>query len=82
MVRKQIYLGREQDEQIKSRAAITGLSESEVIRQAIDRGLSAPQVVPPKSGVWERELRYMRELEAKGPVPGGRMWKREDLYDR
>ena len=82
MVRKQIYLEREQDEQIKRRAAETGLSEAEIIRQMVDRCLSAPDVVPPDGDAWERELAFIDSLIAEGPLPGKRTWKREDLYDR
>lgn len=82
MVRKQIYLERAQDEQIKHRAAEAGLSEAEVIRRMIDRCLNEPLVVPPSDGAWKRELAFIDERIAKGPLPGKRTWKREDLYDR
>jgi len=82
MVRKQIYLEREQDEQIKRRAAEAGVSEAEIIRQMVGRCLDTPAVVPPGDDAWERELRFIDSLIAQGPVPGKRTWKREDLYDR
>jgi hypothetical protein len=39
MVRKQLFITAEQNRRIKSRAAITGLSEGEVIRRGINREL-------------------------------------------
>src|SRR5687768_11677449 len=37
MVRKQIYLAREQDRKLKALAALRGCSEAEVVRDALDR---------------------------------------------
>lgn len=37
MVRKQIYLAREQDRKLKALAAVRGCSEAEVVRDALDR---------------------------------------------
>ena len=31
---------------------------------------------------WQAEKAFIADLIAQGAVPGGRMWKREDLYDR
>ncbi len=42
MVRKQVYLGREQDRKLKSLAARRGCTEAEIIREALDR-LVEPQ---------------------------------------
>ena len=39
MVRKQLFITAEQNRRIKSRAAVTGLSEGEVIRRGINREL-------------------------------------------
>ena len=37
MIRKQIYLAREQDRKVKALAACRGCTEAEVIRDALDR---------------------------------------------
>ena len=37
MVRKQIYLARDQDRKLKALAAVRGCSEAEVVRDALDR---------------------------------------------
>ena len=37
MVRKQVYLGREQDQKLKSLAARRGCTEAAVIREALNR---------------------------------------------
>jgi len=41
MVRKQIYLHQRQEAQLKRLARLRGLSEAEIIRQAIDREAAA-----------------------------------------
>ena len=46
MVRKQLFITAEQNRRIKSRAAITGLSEGEVIRRGIDRELDEKPAEP------------------------------------
>jgi len=82
MVRKQIYLKRRPEQQLKRRAAETGLSEAELIRQALDHQLSAGSTLVMDPEAWQRERGYLAELIAKGPVAGGRSWRREDLHER
>lgn len=38
----------------------------------------APDLRP---AAWEAEHGYLAQLSDQGPVPGGRTWKREDLYE-
>lgn len=82
MVRKQIYLKRRQEQQLKRRVAETGLSEAELIRQALDNQLSAGGSLVLDPEAWQRERQYLAELIAQGPVAGGRSWRREDLHER
>ena len=64
MVRKQIYIEERQETRLKRVARARGMSEAEVIRQAIDRQVGS---VPVQAGggdpaAWERALRFMRSL--------------------
>ena len=83
MVRKQIYLEERQEARLKRLAKARGISEAEVIRQAIDRQVGRVSV---KAGggdpaAWESALRLMRSLAARARKGGqGRDWKREDAY--
>lgn len=81
MVRKQIYIRADQQRRLKQLAKALGLSEAEVIRKSLDRAVvaSAPFRDP---AAWEAERRLIRERQAKGPLPGARDWKRDDLYER
>ncbi len=82
MVRKQVYIEPHQEEVLKHLARETGISEAEFIRQAIDR--HARSLRPPRRdlGAWEKERAFIDRLIQQGSVPGGRTWRREELYER
>jgi hypothetical protein len=85
MVRKQIYIRKDQDKRLKLVAKRTGVAEAEFVRTALDRALAEPVEPPPRPrdpAAWEDEVAFLRERHAQGPLPGTRDWKREDLYDR
>ena len=84
-VRKQIYIEAEQDAVLKRMSAETGLSESEIIRRALDShfqalGYSTSQEAGLET--WAKGREFIQNLIDAGPVPGSRTWTREDLYDR
>jgi len=79
MKRKQIYLEPEQDRRLRVLSGRQGKTESELIREGVDRVLNEPLL---DRAAWERELAFIDSLIAKGPIKGKRTWKREDLYDR
>ncbi len=79
MKRKQIYIEANQDRRLRDLSRRHGKSESELIREGINRILADP---PLDRAAWERELAYIDSLILKGPLKGGRTWKREDLYER
>mgnify|MGYP003599063498 CR=1 FL=1 len=81
-VRKQIDLDPAQDTQLKLLSQATGLSEAEIIRQTLGSRLALFREQMRDLTAWERELQFIDQWIAKGPVEGGRTWKREDLYDR
>ena len=81
-VRKQIYLEPAQETQLKQIAGASGVPEAELIRQAIDRYLHRPQFPRRDRRAWAAERAYLDQLVASGAVPGGRAWRREDLYER
>ena len=68
MVRKQFFITAEQKRRIKARAALTGVSEAEIIRRGIDRELE--QALPVAEGDWKDAWR-----QAFG------MWKDRDDLD-
>lgn len=81
MVRKQVYLAAEHDRLLKNRSRKRGVTEAEVIREAIaaleTRGQRA--IDPAAAG---KALGFMRSLaRRRGKREVGRDWTRESLYD-
>lgn len=81
-IRKQIYIATAQEKQLKRLTALTGLSEAEIIRQALDEHTANYRLVARNLAAWDAEKSFLEDLIAKGPVSGNRNWKREDAYDR
>ena len=84
MVRKQIYIKKQQDQLLKQLARARGVSEAEVVRQAIDQQTRRFEPMPfhPDAAAWERAYQFMLSLRALGPsgrTP--RKWNREDAYE-
>jgi len=81
MVRKQVYIERRQDDLLKQWAAETGSTEAEIIRQALDQWLASEEQRQEAEAAWDAERAFIEARIAEGPVPGGRPWKREELYE-
>jgi len=83
MVRKQIYIQRRQQAILRRLARALRVSEAELIRQALDRQVSAgSQPVQPDPEAWEQAHRFMTALHARGPLPDRtRTWTRDELYE-
>ena len=81
MVRKQVYIEPRQDELLKQWAEETGKTEAEIFRQALDRWMSGEQRRRQAKAAWEEERTFIEARIDQGPVPGGRTWTREELYD-
>ena len=82
MKRKQIYIEQNQDRQLFRLARRRGVTTSALIRQGIDRILGESEPAQLDPAAWKRELAFIDSLIKKGPITGGRTWKREDLYER
>jgi len=80
MKRKQIYIEVEQDRRLRALARRRRGTESELIREGIDRVLAAPSLPARDQKAWREELAFIDALTRKGPVPGKRTWTRDDLY--
>jgi hypothetical protein len=81
MVRKQIYLRKEQDEKLKRQAARLGVTESELIRRRVERDDEPEQPQQLDLEAW-KEARKLIEKRMKMKVPQtGRQWTRDDLYE-
>jgi hypothetical protein len=83
MVRKQIYIEKRQKARLKQAAKTSGLSEAEIVRQAIDQHLTAGgKGLPHDPAVWEMAVALVQSLQAQGPLrQQGPRWTRDELYE-
>ncbi len=81
MIRKQIYVEPEQETRLKERAQKSGISESELIREGIDRVLDTPIELPRNLKAWEEAKKFMLERMKMDVPQTGRTWTRDELYD-
>lgn len=82
MIRKQFYLEPGQEALLKQRARELGVTEAELVREAVNLYAFAGVSTHRDPGIWAREKDFIEALRKKGPLEGGRRWRREDLYDR
>jgi hypothetical protein len=82
-VRKQIYIEPEQEKLLKQLSAETGMSEAEIIREAISQHARGAHQPLRRQLAWARISEFLEQRAKLGPIEeGGRTWRREDLYDR
>lgn len=81
-IRKQIYIEPEQEEFLKQMARDTGLSEAELIRQAIDNQAQIRRDPQPDVEAWNNILTFIQKRMEIGYIPTQWKWNREELYDR
>ncbi len=82
MLRKQIYIPKRQQLLLKRLAKARGVSEAEIIRQAIEREalLNAARPVTGDHTALEAFIRFgLSRRSAKDTT--GRSWTREELYE-
>lgn len=81
-IRKQIYIEPRQEALLKAIAQQAGVSEAEIIRQALDRHIGFISTAQPNIAAWEAEKAFINQVKQRSRLPGGRDWRREDLYER
>ena len=83
MVRKQVYIQKNQEERLKKVAEARGVSEAEIIRRALEielRRAGYRQAYDDEA--FSKFLAFMQELDQRPPVPQRkRNWTRDDLYE-
>jgi len=81
MVRKQIYLEPHQEQRLKTLSRLLQVSEAELIRRALDLYLRQALEECQRLEAWQRLKTFAEWWMSQGPVPGGRTWTREELYE-
>ncbi len=82
MVRKQVYIEDHQERRLKARAKFLGITEAEIIRRSLERGLGEVSPQRPDPAGWARVVRYIRTRRAKRGRRHTTAWRRDDLYAR
>lgn len=84
MVRKQIYIHKRQEEWLKRASKARGISEAEVIREAIDdhAATSSNQELQGNQTDWEKAVGFMRSLQSRrSQFSEPYKWNREEIYE-
>lgn len=82
MVRKQIVIEPEQERALEERAKALGVSQSALIRQAIDAMLQEAETQLRRQAAWEETLEAMEQAARDGVGSRGQKWTREELHER
>jgi len=83
MVRKQLYLPRRLNQFLKRAARQQGISESEVMRQALERD-EKTLIYPVRKSAdgWDEILHFVKERQATYAGQGKPVkWNRQELYE-
>lgn len=83
MIRKQLYITREQNRALKKHARDQGASEAEVVREALDRHLrpeASPVLPAHRRKALEELLAANEEIAKHHRFPKGYRFNREELY--
>lgn len=82
MVRKQIYIPRRQDILIKRLSETKGLSEAEIIRQAIEREINRElfDIDTSAKSAWDEIMQFIEERKASAEPGEPVQWNREEIY--
>ncbi len=82
MVRKQFYIHKRHQLLLRKLARAKGVSEAEIIRQAIEREAAGPERRPsaPDRTAWEEILRVVEARKALDSETMPYEWDRQDAY--
>lgn len=80
LIRKQVYLERRQSVALKRRAEVLGISESELIRRAIDSELQSRSLLAGSDPEALQDIqRFIQTHKAQGDEPY--RFNREEIYN-
>jgi len=83
MVRKQFYIHKRQHILLRRLSQARGVSEAEIVRQAIERevtGASLQSSLPDRAA-WEEIMDFVAARKALGPDGEPYHWNRQDAYE-
>jgi len=82
MIRKQIYIQERQEVLLKHLSQARGLSEAEIIRQAIERELAgaSTQPVAPDRSAWQELVAFLEVRQETALKGTPYQWNRAEIY--
>jgi hypothetical protein len=82
MVRKQIYIHKRHDMLLKQLSQARGVSEAEIIRQAIERETAGAPAQPTAGdrSAWQELMTFLEARQAAGGGHKPYRWNREEIY--
>ena len=82
MIRKQMYIQKRQGRLLKQLSRARGVSEAEIIRQAIERETAGERcpLPAPDPEAWQEILRFVEDRKAPGSRGRPYRWTRQDAY--
>ena len=82
MVRKQIYLRKRHVQMLRKRAEVSGVSESELIRRAIDSSVSGTSTIAPVDpSALEQIIAFIQTLKESKPEGQPIQFNRDEIYE-
>ena len=79
MVRKQVYITKEQDQKLKRLAKEMRVTEAELIRRGVETLVDDKNLAIEEA--WNRIEASIRERQKLNVPPAPRTWTRDELYD-
>jgi hypothetical protein len=83
MVHRQIYIEERHERLLKRISKARGVSEAELIRQAIERETigGKPLLLTPDQAAWDEILRFVKKRKSLRPSGRPYRWNRLDAYE-
>jgi len=83
LIRKQLYITLEQENFLKQKAKKMGITQAELVREALDSHTYTVDYNKRNIEKWQEEVEFIKTgMLPKDDSHKGQTWKREDLYDR
>jgi predicted transcriptional regulator len=84
MVRKQIVIDREREQTLERLAEELEMSQSEIVREALDDFAEKIAAEDEKEAAWRRLMKFAENAPELGLVDehGNRTWTRQELHER
>lgn len=81
MVRKQVYIRKDQESLLKRASKELGVTESELIRRGVDQATAGVLKGPRDPEAWAELMKFAQKRGEMKVPQTGRSWTRDELYE-